>query len=153
MHVLLTDRQGRRIFAHLDTNCEDCVKKCEVASEITTTCGRPGKRRRGRVENEFGTAYFCSDSPDLLKSGNAFRRQTLPYVAMLGVVADAKAQLYEDARKETKRLLHNLTSLNAKVLQELYLLVPQEELATDGRQQIKTISTVRAVVSHCIDPR
>ena len=142
MHVLLLDRSGRLIYSNVDPKCSTCLKQCESATEVTTECGVPGRRRRGVLNNEFGTAYLCSNSPDLVASRKRFHTLLQLHAAMLGAYKDARDTISAEAKKEARRVIHNLTSQGAHILQELYALVPQGDLIGGVRGQVSKIAEV-----------
>jgi signal transduction histidine kinase len=139
MHVYLVDKSGRVIYSNLDPTCRDCITACQATSEITTKCGLRGRRRRGLIGSDFGHAYVCTDDPNLVASSKLFRKVLMLYAAMLGTFADIRQKMEGEAKKNSQRLLHNVTTLNAHILQELYTLVPQESLLRGVRQQIDEI--------------
>lgn len=127
-HIFLTDKQSRQIYSNLELVCQSCVDCCAVETELICPVGSNGKRRRGKVVTANGTVFLCTDNLDLVSSAKTFKKQMQFYAMMLSAFAEIRKEVQETARTEAKRLIHNLSSLTAHVLQELYLLVPQEEL-------------------------
>jgi signal transduction histidine kinase len=138
-HVLLLDASDRLLYSMLDPACRSCITHCTSASEVTTSCGRPGRHRRGMLKTEFGTTYLCSGSLDYLASARQFRKELSLHSAMLSTFSDIRNTLETESRKEAQRLLHNVTSLSAHILQELYSLVPQEKLLGGIHRQIDEV--------------
>jgi hypothetical protein len=70
-----------------------------------------------------------------------FRKQLYFYSEMLGSFYDVKSGIQAAAIKFTRRLVHNLTSLHAHILQDLYYLVPQESLSghSTAASQVKAV--------------
>jgi signal transduction histidine kinase len=59
---------------------------------------------------------------------------------MIEVLVEIQRQAAADTREEGRRLVHNLTTLNSHIIQEIYNIVPQDELAGTPRQQISLIA-------------
>jgi signal transduction histidine kinase len=142
MHIFLVDKSDRVLYSNLDPECRNCLSTCTLASEVTHSCGVAGRRRRGVSTSEFGKAYVCTDDADLVASSKIFRRLLNLHAAMLGGYQDIRQQLEKEASRNARRLLHNVTSLNAHILQELYSLVPQEKLLGGASKQIDEIRKI-----------
>ena len=139
IHCYLTDAADQLVYSSLDPRCLDCAKACAATTEVISTCGIPGKRRRGIKKTEVGRAFLCSDDPEDVRSAKRFKRSLESFAAMLLHVADIKSRLEKDIARNTKRVLHNLTSLNAHTIQELYACVPQEVLTAKLEAQVDSI--------------
>lgn len=61
------------------------------------------------------------------------------YAELKSELSTMKKKMQEDYNQPVKRLIHNLTSLNAHAIQDLYSLIPQESLARNYQNQIKNI--------------
>jgi light-regulated signal transduction histidine kinase (bacteriophytochrome) len=79
----------------------------------------------------------------MLNSTKIFRTWTEMYRTLGQVVEALKAELVKDSNKDVTRIIHDLTSINAHSIQELYNLVPRRELVSTHREQL-------AVVKHYI---
>lgn len=141
-HVLIVDKKERVIFARLDPGCRPCLIACDSSSEKTFKCNVSGVRRRGVMHSELGSTYLCSSDPDLVSSSKSFRKQVSFFSEMLGNFSDIREGIRGEAVLETRRLVHNLTSLNAHILQELYLLVPQDEISKGQSTQLQSVKIV-----------
>lgn len=128
-HIHLVDGKGNTLYSNLDERCRTCW---EGTNSISTdfSC-RPGeKRKRGKLSTEAGTAYLCTSSPDSIASNRMFKRELEFYVSMLDEVAKVRTALAEREAQKSRRLFHNLISLNAHALQDFYSMIPQDRLAT-----------------------
>ncbi len=136
----ITTSKGQIIYSNLDQNCGMCCASCEVINELVNTCPvYNNKRRRGKVTVEGGTVYMCTDENDYLKSSRLFKEKITVYEIVLKEIFLIKETITEAVNKDSKRLIHNLTSLNAHNIQELYNVVPQDILTQDYKQQINII--------------
>lgn len=141
-HVLIIDKKERIVFSRLDPGCRPCLVACDAESEKTAKCNSGKMRRRGVKHSALGSVYLCSEDPDLVASSKSFRKEIFLLSEMLGSLSDIRDGIKREALLETRRLIHNLTSLNAHILQELYLLVPQEELSKGQGSQLQSVRKV-----------
>ncbi|MEQ7800533.1 ATP-binding protein [Pedobacter sp. ASV1-7] len=140
LNRLIVGPSGKTLFTNLKEDCNKCVELCNSNSKIIEHCSAfEEKRRSGKVTNGLSLIYMCTSQIDLLKSPRLFKEKILAYADMLKELELLKHEIKEDVNQETKRLIHNLTSLNAHSIQELYNLVPQDLLTKDFRNQINTI--------------
>jgi signal transduction histidine kinase len=128
-HVLLLDEQGAPIYTALPSACRDSVLNCP-ATEIATSCDKGAKRRRGRLVTSQGTAYLCTADADLVASKRVFKRELELLAASIAHLAELRREIGESEALKARRLVHNLTSLNAHALQEIYSVINQDRLAT-----------------------
>jgi len=86
-----------------------------------------------------GTAFLCSDDEALIRSKRVFVKALQFYAE----AADRFRELNEENAKrvqtENRRLVHNLTTLNTHILQEIYAIAPQESLIGGPEGQIAAI--------------
>ena len=87
-----------------------------------------------------GSAFLCTDNSDMLSSKRVFTKTLELYAGMVGTLAETQKLALEEARSENRRLVHNLTTLNSHIIQEIYNIVPQEDLAGRPSRQIAVIA-------------
>jgi signal transduction histidine kinase len=141
-HLLLRSNTGKIMFSTLDPVCISCVENCPVGIEVTDGCGHKGRRRRGLEKSATGSWFLCTNDPDLLNSNRKFKQELSGLAIVLEAITNATADIERKHTDETKRLAHNVEKLNAHILQEIYALVPQEELALclGKRKQVDLIA-------------
>jgi signal transduction histidine kinase len=130
-HILILDAQGAVLVSTLPEACRKCPS-ASSRSELTTACGFGGKRRRGRADTPDGSVFICTNDKDFVASNRLFKRELEFYVASLGRLSQARTEIAKAEALKTRRLLHNLISLNAHALQEIYSVIEQERLANWG---------------------
>ena len=137
----ITNSKDHVIFTNLDESCDKCCNSCSVINEIINICPVfKNKRRRGKIAVEgIGGVYLCTAENDYLKSSRLFKEKMTMYEMVLKEIILIKDTITEAINKDSKRLIHNLTSLNAHNIQELYNVVPQDILTQDYRDQINII--------------
>lgn len=93
-----------------------------------------GKVRLGVSRSNSGEIFLASNEPDHLKSNRVFQT-ALELIASTAKYISSEVEAVEErAATRSRRLIHNLTSLNGHMIQELYSVVPQERLAGSGRR-------------------
>jgi signal transduction histidine kinase len=126
--VLLKDKGERLIHSRSNPICKKCLETCTSESEIIKGCEMGGTHRRGIFHSDLGATYLCRADKDAIESSKLFKKEIKFYSEMLGAFIDIKDEVHSDGIKFVKRLIHNLTSLHAHILQDLYVLVSQESL-------------------------
>jgi len=127
-HVLLTDPQGGVLTSTLPHQCRTCPQHCK-SNEVTTSCGIPGKRRRGKFHSPVGSVFICTADKDFVASSSLFRRELQIFSSTLARLAQLRSDTAKAETQKTRRLLHNLISLNGHALQEIYSVIDQEHLS------------------------
>tara|TARA_R110000851_G_C13038078_1_gene561872 strand:+ start:359 stop:1381 length:1023 start_codon:yes stop_codon:yes gene_type:complete len=107
--------------------------------EVLVESMRFGAVRAGTMSTKNGRIYGFTNNKDYVASSQKFR-------TALSVIKDNAENINEmiaasrqAINKNTSRLLHNLTSLNAHNIQEIYSLLPQEMLAQRTSGQVKLV--------------
>jgi light-regulated signal transduction histidine kinase (bacteriophytochrome) len=91
------------------------------------------KYRIGIFENSVGTAKVITNDRDMIKSSRCFRAFGNGLLNSIHLVNETVEKLKADQLKNIKRAIHNLSSLNAHNIQEVYSFIPQD----DGSQTFK----------------
>ncbi|WP_158558920.1 sensor histidine kinase [Rhodoferax lacus] len=118
-----------------------------LASESTLSVS--GKYRIGKMSNQLGTIIAISNEKDFVCSSQKFKntaRCILNSLAYTQNVIDLQRSI---TNKNTARLIHNLTSLNAHNIQEVYSLIPQEEISGKIKGHVEYVK--QTVIEHPID--
>ncbi len=139
-HYSIISSSGETIAINLTTECKTCYSKCNSAGQLINECPKyGGQRRQGKLTNSRGTIFLC----DQTKTTKLFRDKLegLSYayhdLVIPKVKIETETKLVEQQR--VNRLVHNLTSINAHNIQELYDLVPQDILSTNYQKQLDYI--------------
>lgn len=135
MHVRyrIVNENNEITFCNLHKDEKDRVH--EVVSESM----RVGAGRAGTMSTGKARIYGFTSDRDFVASSQKFR-------TALTVIKDSSESINDIVlasqlaiNKSTSRLLHNLTSLNAHNIQEIYSLLPQEMLAKRTSGQVKLV--------------
>jgi len=133
----IADSAGRVILNTLNREEEDCF--LNGRSGVINLNG--GKVRLGSLSVAGGSVYLASRDSDLLKSGKVFKNNLILLSEILDYLFAAVASAEEKSIAKSKRLVHNLTSLNGHMIHELYAVLPQERLAGNIRKKIPFIAS------------
>jgi K+-sensing histidine kinase KdpD len=137
-HCHITDDRGAVIYSNLSRDCLACAVRCTSQSEVTDSCGVSGKRRRGSLAGPDGHVFLCTNDKDLLNSQRVFRRELSNYSVLCQRIASIREEISQQETSKARRLIHNLITLNAHSLQNLYSVIPQDDLATFSRSNFRS---------------
>lgn len=128
-HAQVLDGRGFVIYTNIPVQCQSCVSDCNSESELTSACGERGKRRRGRLTSQDGSAFFCTKESNFVSSSKVFRKELAMLLHMNQRISQIREEISQQETAKARRLIHNLITLNAHALQDLYSVINQEELA------------------------
>ena len=92
--------------------------------------------RAGILKNDSFTVYGFSSDPDFLKSSQKFKTQLNVILNTTDSIEEIIDTTKKSINKSTSRLIHNLTTLNAHNIQDIYSLIPQESVSGNMKKQI-----------------
>ena len=138
--IRLLNKDGGKIYDNLPTVLEahyiDCKKQNELIEYSTIT---KRKMRHGISITKYGTAYLLSDESELVDRPRYFKEKLNVYSEHLKEINSIKEDLRNSIQTDNRRLVHNITSINAHTIQEIYLLVPEEKLSINYREILEII--------------
>jgi len=142
-HFKIIDANEKEIASNLMDKCEQCYSKTDYKGRIIDCPLYFNKRRNGKIKNNNGITFLCcshTKTTKLFKEkiealAYAFPDLNLPIEAITN-------KSKEKEQKRVNRLVHNLTTINGKTIQEVYDLVPQEVLTSDFNSQIPKITKI-----------
>ena len=136
-HILILDATGRVVFSQLEAECDNnCfamlngVEKCSLNSKL---------RKKGKLSLQNGTIFLCTDDPDKIKSKRVFQKTIQFYGEMLASYIDIRDEVLKRTQIENNRLIHNLTTLNSHIIQEIYNIAPMDALTGGPKNQISEL--------------
>lgn len=142
-HFSVTNIEKESIATNLTKECENCFSKTEHNGRTIDCPLYLTKRRNGKISNNNGTTFLCCSNTKTTKlfKGKLDALSYAYYDLNLPIEA-IQTNLKLKEQKRVNRLVHNLTTINAKNIQEIYDLVPQEILTSDFNSQIPKISEI-----------
>lgn len=134
MRYRLVNKNNETIYCNLLENEKSIIN--EIKNE--STLFREGRLRFGVIKSKNGVSYASSSRSDYLKSSQKFKTTHNAIHSSIEFVIHSIEKQQESSFKNTGRLIHNLTSLNAHIIQEIYSLIPQQLLSdrTSGHAKI-----------------
>lgn len=139
-HYSITSITGEPIAINLANECQDCYANCNTTGSLIDVCPKyGGQRRQGKITNTKGTTFLC----DQTKTTKLFRDKleglSYAYQDLVILKSNIEQETKLAEQQRVNRLVHNLTSINAHNIQELYDLVPQDILSTNHQNQLDFI--------------
>lgn len=140
-HFKITDKLESSISDNLQTDCLNCYNSCDTKGALIDNCPiYKNKRRQGKISNLKGVTFLCCEKT---KTTKLFKEklEALSYAYYDLVIPREQiiSEVKKAEQKKVNRLVHNLTSINAHNIQEIYNLIPQELLSSNWRNQIEHI--------------
>ncbi len=140
-HYSIISKEGEPVSINLVEECKKCIAECISPGKLIEKCPKYGdKRRFGLIQNNRGTTFLCCNET---KTTKLFRDKLEGLSYAYYDLQMPKEKYAEDAKineqLRVNRLVHNLTSINAHNIQEIYDLVPQEILSANYQTQLDFI--------------
>lgn len=143
MRVLAATNTGQILFSNVPSECISCARRCGMGTK-KIVCDLNGEtRRQGRKRDSEGDVYICSSDSDLFKSKKIFTKLLDALHALVPSTKNLRGDMETEANLRASRLVHNLKSINAHSIQEIFALVPQELLARGNfHNQVDAVSEI-----------
>lgn len=133
----LADAYGNVLYSDLRE------RERRLLNEVTQPSVLVSRQLRvGTVSSNLGNIFGASNNPDYIKSTQKFRTKLETILSSIEYVEKAIGTHRDATNASTRRLIHNLTSLNAHVIQEIYSLVPQELLAGKTKNHVDVVREI-----------
>lgn len=133
-HIQVLSSSGETIVDNLTENCRACLNSCDFEGKVVEKCPEyGGSRRQGvKLTNRCQTFFCCNKT----KTTKLFKGkiEMLCYAYPDIRIPIEEIKMLE--QRKVNRLVHNLTSINAHNIQEIYDLVPQDVLAQNWKTQL-----------------
>lgn len=99
--------------------------------------------RAGVARSAYGTVFGVTEDKDYLKSTKKFNDALKALSETLLTFENLVSDLRQQQNTNTSRLLHNLVTLNAHNIQEIYSLIPQDVLTkTAASKQVQMVEKI-----------
>lgn len=133
----LVDKNSALIFSSLSP--EETAITDKIAEKSTILSSSKGRLRCGMINTNSGTVIAVSESIDYINSSKKFIAYMTTLLDALESFEAMSSSYREKVNINTSRLIHNLTSLNAHNIQEVYSIIPQETLSKSTASQQLTV--------------
>ncbi len=140
-HYHTIDINGDIILDNLKNECKFCMENCTTKGKLKEDCKIYNEKRRiGIIKNQRGTTFLCCDRDKTTKLfQNKLEILAYAFHDLILPKKNIEVESKYIEQKRVNRLVHNLTSINAHNIQEIYDIVPQEILTANLSNQIKHI--------------
>lgn len=126
--VIVIEKDGGIVISIAEDQCVACAQALRAES-LSAPCAKGDKARRGVISSAVGTVFICTNEKDFVASSRKFKKELEFFSNSLGRIIQLENEIVKREVNKTRRLLHNLISLNAHSLQDLYSVISQEELS------------------------
>lgn len=139
-HFKISDSSGSIVVDNTSTECVQCIENCKSIGNCIDCKLYGNQRRIGKfVTSRCAVILCCGET----KTTKLFREKIEAFANIFPDLNLPKLELEENAKiiEQTKvnRLVHNLSSINAHNIQEIYNFVPQSILASNWKTQLDHI--------------
>lgn len=140
-HFQVLDLDKNPIAENLATECISCYISCESNGKLIPVCPKyKDSRRQGKLSNSKCTAFLCCDKTKTTKLfKNKLEGLALSFPDLIIPKKEIEDSIKKVEQQKVNRLVHNLTSINAYNIQEIYDLLPQSVLASNWKDQLNFI--------------
>ena len=136
-HLQVISSSGDIIVDNLTTNCKECLNACDFEGRLIENCPEYGEQRRQGIKSTNSCqTFFCCDKT---KTTKLFKGKIESLCYSYPDIRIPIDEIKIEEQKKVNRLVHNLTSINAHNIQEIYDLVPQDVLAQNWKTQLSFI--------------
>lgn len=137
----LLNEGNEKIFCNLQTMESAVLEKFEGKSSVLKIDGK--NVRCGVVVTQDGMIYATSSDENYLKSSKSFISALGSLANTLATFRDLVTTYQQKVNADTNRLIHNLITLNAHNIQEIYSIIPQDTLSKiKPNQQVVAVETI-----------
>lgn len=126
MKYRILNSEGELLLTNLSPEEIKLFEKCQATNEITILNGQ--NVRHGKLVSQEGTVYLLSSESIHTSRPRFFKEIIYAYSELLIRLPGIISQISKKPINSGKRLLHNVRELNAMNVQELFDLVPEDEL-------------------------
>lgn len=134
----IVDVNGNIVFCNLNPKEKDKINIINSSSMKIDNSNLRG----GTVSNQHGTVIAFSSNREYKKSSRKFITAVKVILNSVEMINEIVTKAHTSINKSTSRLIHNLTSLNAHNIQEVYSLIPQEKVSKKISGQITFVENI-----------
>ena len=145
MYRRIIDNQGEQILNTLkNVKCAACIHQQASEGYANICCPLDGIRKRlAYRKNTFLELMVCSD---MSKTTKLFRDDVDSIMygskALIQTAHAIRKSVVDETSQRVNRVIHNLKSINAHAIQELYTLVPQNQLLKNVKDNPKIVESI-----------
>jgi hypothetical protein len=134
-YIYLVDEKRKEVYSTLPKELNHKYESCRVENETFLLNGK--KYRHGIKINPNGIAYFVTSNREVVERPRLFKEKLESFLDFVPFIKKIKTSMKAKAETRSKRIIHNLRTLNAYNIQELYNLIPEDELLRVKKEERK----------------
>lgn len=144
MNLKIVSQQGELICDSLPYyECTHCILTNQSHGYANIKCLKDRENKRiAYHKNEHGELFACSRNA---KTTKLFKDEVNSTVyclkSLIALSGEVRQYTMAETSNRVNRVIHNLKSINAHAMQELYALVPQEQLIKNVRENSKIVES------------
>ena len=145
MNRRIVNNKGEQILNTLiDANCATCIHSYAVEGYANIVCPLDNIRKRlAYRKNTHIELCVCSD---MSKTTKLFKDEVNSIMygskALINIADSIRKSVVDETSQRVNRVIHNLKSINAHAIQELYTLVPQDQLLKNVKENSKIVEGI-----------
>ncbi len=141
MNKRIISKGGQILTSSLDEQCIECICQKNNNGYAQICCPIDAVNKRiGFVENNSGKLYACSDNSKTTKNYKEELNIIASHISDLLVLRDEVAQeISQNELQRVRRVVHNLKSINAHCIQELYNFIPQDKFTQNINRTVDIV--------------
>jgi hypothetical protein len=131
------------IAENLGAECLECMARYQKDKNISTkeSCSQLKENcRTGLFEKGDSQLFFCAHEKRDVDSRRRFKDKVDAFFFVSEKLQEINKDASHSANIQTSRLTHNLVSLNAHAMQEVYEFFPQKKFSRNIKEQRKRLS-------------
>ena len=139
MKYQIKSNTGEVLLSNLSSEELELVERCNCISQ-QVECPISGTyKREGKTVYNDTEIYLSTYDPKI--TGKVFKRYQEVFSFFCDFIVDSCSEFKQSELERTRRLKHNLVTFNTHILQELYELIPQDNIiSNNGREQLDFIN-------------
>lgn len=141
MNKRIISKKGDILTSSLDDQCIECIRNktnngyAQICCPIDTV-----NKRIGFMGNNSGELYACSDNSKTTKNFKDNLNVIASHIPDLLTLRNEVAQeISQNELQRVRRVVHNLKSINAHCIQELYNFIPQDKFTQNINQTVDIV--------------
>jgi signal transduction histidine kinase len=135
----IIDKEKGIEISNLPQECQTCCTSSENGISVLNSCPKSGKRKKFLETEGERVFYFCSEQEHCIGSNKVFKSKINAVKDIVPMLLSHRDETKQVIALQNKRIYHNVVSLNAHNIQELYALVSDKILSQKLDQQRKII--------------
>ena len=140
-HFKVLDKDEKLIAENLAIECINCFNSCDSNGQLVQICPKyADTRRQGKLKTSKSTTFLCCNKTKKTKLfKDKLEGLSLAFPDLVITKNEIENGIKKIEQQKVNRLVHNLTSINAYNIQEIYDLIPQSILASNWKEQLDFI--------------